>query len=121
MGTTKIENIATTVDPKNEAQAKTAILNFLTQLNIQKIVYVDDRCSINELKEAYVGKLKAHYKTKPAELDFVDWELAEQVFESRIVSLWDSKNDEERRDFYLKIFHYLYYLHYLQILKKLMS
>lgn len=103
MGTTNTENIATTIDPKNEAQAKTAILNFLTQLNIQKIVYVDDRCSINELKEAYVGKLKAHYETKPTELDFVDWELAEQVFESRIVSLWDSKNDEERRDLYLKI------------------
>ncbi|MHC8949742.1 hypothetical protein [Sphingobacterium hungaricum] len=103
MGTTNTENIATTIDPRNEAQAKTAILNFLTQLDIQKIVYVDDRCSINELKEAYVGKLKAHYETKPTELDFVDWELAEQVFERRIVSLWDSKNDEERRDLYLKI------------------
>ncbi len=103
METTNTENIEIAIDPKNEAQAKTAILNFLTQLNIQKIVYVDDRCSINELKEAYVGKLKSHYETKPVELDFVEWELAEPVFESRIISLWDSKDDEGKRALYLKI------------------
>lgn len=59
---------------KSEAQAKTAILKFLEQLNIQKIVYVDDRCSINELKDAFIGKLKSHYADKPKELDFVNWE-----------------------------------------------
>lgn len=88
---------------KNEAQAQNAILNFLTQLNIQKIVYVDDRCSINELKEAYIGKLKSHYESKPEALDFVNWESAEPVFEEEINALWDGKNDEERRDLFLKI------------------
>jgi hypothetical protein len=91
------------VNTKSEAQAKTAILNFLSQLSIQKIVYVDDRCSINELKEAYVGKLKSHYEDKPKELDFVDWELTEQVFENEIKKLWEGKNDEEKRKLYLKI------------------
>lgn len=88
---------------KGEAQAKTAILNFLSQLNVEKIVYVDDRCSINELREAYIGKLKSHYEDKPEELDFVTWESAEPVFENEIKALWDGKNDEERRELYLKI------------------
>ena len=74
-------NIADAKDAKREAQAKGAILNFLTELKITKIVYVDDRCSINELKEAYIGKLKSHYKTKPAELDIAKWESPAPVFE----------------------------------------
>lgn len=97
------KNTPSIVNTKSEAQAKTAILNFLSQLSVQKIVYVDDRCSINELKEAYIGKLKSHYEDKPEELDFVNWELAEQVFENEIIALWDGKSDEERRELYLKI------------------
>jgi hypothetical protein len=103
METGNQENNTATINPKSEAQAKTAILNFLTQLNVQKIVYVDDRCSISELKEAYIGKLKAHYENKPEELDFVNWESAEPVFENEIIALWDGKSDEERRELYLKI------------------
>ncbi|MFC4212434.1 hypothetical protein ACFOWA_14640 [Pedobacter lithocola] len=97
--------VAMVVDPtaKNEAQAKTAILNFLTQLKVQKIIYVDDRCSINELKEAYIGKLKAHYDNKPQELDFIDWELAKPVFERGINKAWDDKDDEQRRELFLRI------------------
>ncbi len=97
------KNTPSIVNTKSEAQAKTAILNFLSQLSVQKIVYVDDRCSINELKEAYIGKLKSHYEDKPEELDFVNWELAEQVFENEIIALWDGKSDEEKRELYLKI------------------
>lgn len=103
METGNQENNTATINPKSEAQAKSAILNFLTQLNVQKIVYVDDRCSISELKEAYLGKLKAHYENKPEELDFVNWESAEPVFENEIIALWDGKSDEERRELYLKI------------------
>lgn len=103
MVTDNQENNAAIINPKSEAQAKTAILNFLTQLKVEKIIYVDDRCSINELKEAYIGKLKAHYANKPKELDFVTWDIAEPVFEREITKLWDGKNDEERRELYLKI------------------
>lgn len=46
-------------------------------------MYVDDRCSINELKEAFVGKLKAHYNNKPCELDFLNWELPEAVLRKK--------------------------------------
>ncbi len=103
METNNQENNKVTINTKSEAQAQTAIINFLTQLNVQKIVYVDDRCSISELKEAYIGKLKAHYENKPEEIDFVNWESAEQVFENQIVALWDGKSDEERRGLFLKI------------------
>ncbi|MFZ1705315.1 MAG: hypothetical protein WAT79_13285 [Saprospiraceae bacterium] len=100
------KNSPTILNTKSEAQAKTAILDFLTKLNVQKIVYVDDRCSINELKEAYIGKLKSHYENKPAEIDFVDWELKDQIFERNINELWDSWDDEKRRLLFLKILTY---------------
>ncbi|OQP57601.1 hypothetical protein [Niastella populi] len=95
--------LADTFKDKSEAQAKTALLNLLSQLKIQKIVYIDDRCSINELKEAYVGKLKAHYDNKPEELDFVNWELPEAPFEKDIIKIWDEKDDAQRREIFLKI------------------
>lgn len=88
---------------KNEAQAKNAILNFLSQLKIQKIVYVDDRCSINELKEAYIGKLKFHYSAKPSEIDFINWDLAFPIFEKEISKIWEDGNEEEKKGLFLKI------------------
>jgi len=92
------------VNTKNEAQAKNAILNMFTELKVQKIVYVDDRCSINELKASYLGKLKGHYAgTKPAEIDFVDWNLAEAPFQDAVTKIWDDANDEKRRELFLKI------------------
>jgi len=57
MNTSEQKVSSVEINCKCEAQAKTAILNFLDKLGIKKIVYVDDRCSINELKEAFVGKL----------------------------------------------------------------
>ena len=72
MNTSEQKVSSVEINCKCEAQAKTAILNFLDKLGIKKIVYVDDRCSINELKEAFVGKLKAHYNNKPCELDFLE-------------------------------------------------
>ena len=52
MNTSEQKVSSVEINCKCEAQAKTAILNFLDKLGIKKIVYVDDRCSINELKEA---------------------------------------------------------------------
>lgn len=88
---------------KKEQQAKTAILNFLTELSIAKIVYVDDRCSMNELKLSFTGKLKAHYDAKPEQLDFVDWTLPEAAFEKSINEVWDGKNEDEKRELFLKV------------------
>ena len=102
MNTSEQKVSSVEINCKCEAQAKTAILNFLDKLGIKKIVYVDDRCSINELKEAFVGKLKAHYNNKPCELDFLNWELPEAVFEKEITKLWDDKSDEEKREFKLR-------------------
>lgn len=88
---------------KKEQQAKTAILNFLTELSIAKIVYVDDRCSINELKLSFIGKMRAHYEAKPEQLDFIDWTLPEVVFEKKLSDIWDGKDENEKRELFLKI------------------
>ena len=89
--------------PKKEQPAKTAILNFLTELSISKIVYVDDRCSINELKLSFTGKMKAHYEAKPEQLDFIDWTLHEAAFEKSVNDIWEGKNENEKRELFLKI------------------
>ena len=47
MNTSEQKVSSVEINCKCEAQAKTAILNFLDKLGIKKIVYVDDRCSIN--------------------------------------------------------------------------
>jgi hypothetical protein len=96
-------DIPSSVNKRNEAQAQTAILNFLTELGVQKIIYVDDRCSINELKEVYIGKLKSHYINKPEEIEFVDWKLPASPFEKEINLIWDGATDEVKREMYLKI------------------
>jgi hypothetical protein len=103
------ENVATLIAKeekqknKDNGQAKNAILQFLTELGINRIIYIDDRCSIQELKEAFIGKLKALYSTKPKELDFVNWESPQPVFESEINTKWDEEEDQERRKLFLSV------------------
>lgn len=84
-------------------QAKNAILKFLSELGIDRIVYVDDRCSIQELREAFIGKLKSFYTTKPKELAFVDWELPAPVFDSKIEKIWDDVGEDEQRKMFLSV------------------
>jgi len=87
-------------------QAKTAILQFLSTLQISKIVYVDDRCSIQELKEAYLGKLKGLYSKKPQEIDFINWKLPLPIFERDIIKVWDEADEDEKGELYLSILKY---------------
>ncbi|PTB97990.1 hypothetical protein C9994_00080 [Marivirga lumbricoides] len=91
---------------REDAQAKNAILTFLSELGIQKIVYVDDRCSIQELKEAYIGKLKALYESKPLELGFVNWSSPTPIFEKEIVAKWEDSSEDEKRQLFLSILEF---------------
>ena len=100
------EKAAEQLRVKSEAQAKTAILQFLSELQISKIVYVDDRCSIEELKEAYIGKLKSFYSAKPQEIDFINWTTPQAKFEKDIADLWESSADDKKRELFLKILDY---------------
>lgn len=91
---------------RTNGQAKNAILEFLMELGINKIIYVDDRCSIQELKEAFIAKLKEKFASKPLEIDFVDWNAPQPRFEKAIADLWESSTDEIKRDLFLKILKY---------------
>lgn len=84
------------------AQASNAIINFLKSLNIGKIIYVDDKCSINELFDDFMGKTINLKNSKP-NIDFLNhlWNLPELVFKTKISELWESKNEEERRQLYV--------------------
>ena len=88
---------------KSEAQAKNAILQFLGELKVTKIVYVDDRCSIEELREAFIGKMKSLYQEKPEVLDFVNWNSPRPIFEREIANHWDGSNEEDKRQVFLKV------------------
>lgn len=91
---------------KVNGQAKTAILQFLTELGVDRIIYVDDRCSIQELKEAFIAKLKEKYGSKPQEIDFIDWNDPQPKFEKAILDLWESSTDKIKRGLFLKILNY---------------
>ena len=88
---------------KNNSQAKNAILEFLLELGIKKIIYVDDRCSIQELREAFIAKLKEKYSLKPNEIDFVNWKEPLPKFEKSIITLWENSSDDIKRELFLKI------------------
>lgn len=101
-----VEDKATRLNNKVNGQAKNAILQFLTELGVNRIIYVDDRCSIQELKEAFIAKLKEKYSEKPQEIDFVDWNDPQQKFEKLIADLWEDSADEIKRDLFLKILNF---------------
>lgn len=104
--TAEVEAETTRRINRTNGQAKNAILQFLTELGIDRIIYVDDRCSIQELKEAFIAKLKEKYNSKPQEIDFVEWNDPQPKFEKAIVDIWESSTDEVKRDLFLKILNY---------------
>jgi hypothetical protein len=85
---------------------KRAINRILNELDVKKIIYIDDRCSINDLKESFIGKMKALYHTKPESLNFVDWEQPSMIFEKAINVLWENADDPTRKDFYISLLKY---------------
>lgn len=84
-------------------QAKAAILSILSDIGISKIVYVDDRCAMQELKEACIGKLKSLKSSNPDGFDEIDFTLAQAVFDKRINDLWDGKDDPGKRELFLNV------------------
>jgi len=79
-------------------KAKKAIEDFMKELDISTIIYVDDRCSIQELKETFLGRIKQLYVDKPEALSFINWELPEAIFSSTLNALWEEANDDQKRD-----------------------
>lgn len=89
------------------AQASSAIITFLRSLNISKIIYVDDKCSINELFDDFLGKTVNLKGSKPnIELLNHLWDDPDVVFKTRISKLWNSKTEEERRQLYVSLLYF---------------
>lgn len=91
---------------KSIAQAKSAIENFLKELKIGKILYVDDKCSINELREIFIGNLITLKGKLPEEELFGSWEGSVAPFRSRITKLWDSEDEPGKRQLYLQLLEF---------------
>jgi hypothetical protein len=100
------EDVDEEIKLKTNEHAKNAILQIFKAIGVNRIIYVDDRCSIQELKEAFIAKLKEKYNVKPKELDFVDWSEPKPIFEKRIVALWEDSSDEIKRELFLKVLNY---------------
>lgn len=85
--------------------AREAILQFINKLKIEKIIYVDDKCSINELESSFVGYLfEAKDKTYPTVfIEGIDWEMPENVFRSKTREYWASLNEDKKRTEYLRL------------------
>jgi hypothetical protein len=91
---------------KSIAQAKTAIENFLTELNIDRILYVDDKCSINELREIFIGNLVALKATSPDKELFGSWGGTIALFKARITQIWDEADEPSRRQLYVQLLEF---------------
>lgn len=91
---------------KSIAQAKSAIESFLRELNIDKILYVDDKCSINDLKETFIGNLLTLKSKNPDVELFGSWSGSNIVFKSRVTKLWDGANEPEKRELYVKLLEF---------------
>ncbi len=91
---------------KSIAQAKSAIESFLRELNINKILYVDDKCSINDLKEIFIGSLLTLKGESPEKELFGSWSGSNTVFKSRVTKLWDDANEPEKRELYIKLLEF---------------
>jgi hypothetical protein len=100
----RIENQA--IESRKAAQiakARKAINTFLDELGINKIIYVDDRCSISELKETFIGESIALRVEKPAGLEYIDWELPEAAFRIKINAIWEAENEQGKRDLFTEL------------------
>jgi len=85
------------------AQAKAAINNFLADLNISKIIYIDDRCSINELRESFKGILKSLQLSNRGDLSFINWDLPPAIFDKDISETWDIADEEMKRNLFFEV------------------
>lgn len=87
-------------------QARKAINIFLDELGVAKIVYVDDRCSINELKENFIGESIALKPDKPAKLDYIDWDLPDAAFAIKINQVWEVLPDAGKRALFTELLYF---------------
>lgn len=87
-------------------QAKNAINGFLRELGISKILYVDDKCSINELKESFIGTLLTLKASSPTETPFGSWSGAVAPFRARISKMWDDADENEKRQLYIQLLEF---------------
>ncbi|WP_131537578.1 hypothetical protein [Pedobacter nototheniae] len=87
-------------------QARKAINTFLDELGVAKIVYIDDRCSINELKETFIGESIALKPEKPAELDYIDWDLPDAAFAIKLNQVWEALQDADKRALFTKLLYF---------------
>lgn len=91
---------------KSIDQAKNAINSFLKELGISKILYVDDKCSINELKESFIGTLLKLKASNPKGTPFGSWSGAIAPFRARITKLWDDTDENGKRQLYIKLLEF---------------
>lgn len=70
---------------------KQALTELLRKAGVTKVAYIDDKFSPENLKEEFLGNLKAIKREvgNAPELDFVDWSKPSNVFDSLIEKSWD--------------------------------
>lgn len=86
------------------SQSIGAINKLLTSLEISKIVYVDDKCSINELKDDFIAKILELQKSKPnVEFFNEQWNKPIPVLRKFSSDLWDDKDEKTKRELYIEL------------------
>jgi len=85
--------------------AKNAIKQYLKELDIKNIVYVDDRFNIENEKEFFLGFLKTKFKDKEEINLFpsLNWKSPEAKFMSDIKKIWENSDEPTKMGYILKL------------------
>lgn len=70
------------------------------------MAYIDDRFSIENLREEFIGRLKSLKREKNVvpELNFVDWDVPYPVFDRRLEEVWEEMDNPIRYDYMRRIY-----------------
>lgn len=73
---------------------------------IKKVAYIDDKFNTDAYRSDFIGILKEMFKSRQnrEEIDFVDWDKPEPIFEKNIERIWNDA-DSLLRNKYLKILY----------------
>lgn len=91
------------------ADPKDALVQLFKKAGIKRVAYIDDKFSIENLKEEFIGNLKALKIQKDIvpELDFIDWGKPSSIFGNVIEQAWNEIKEPQTRYNYLqRIYEY---------------
>lgn len=84
------------------------VAQLLEAANIKQVIYIDDRFGIDSLKQVFFGKMRSlkrqsNKKSLRKGLGFIDFNLSNAAFNSRLSAWWEKTNSEDKMQYIEKL------------------